>query len=160
MSNQREAFEKWWAATTALDVDVAEGRAAWAGYQFALSSAPSAEPVAWMADCDFFYANEDRPDNAKPLYTTPPNLSAAVAAAREQDARVCDELANNPENGTEYQNGAEWAGNRIRAQQDPDGLAALEELCMKVAIATWYASPDDNPEAACRAIVQSVLKGE
>lgn len=167
MSEQREAFEQ---AVTAefekpvcLDRD-GEGYAdgyvdsAWWGYKAALSSAPSAKPVAWMHSIDrpehdvgydrdyFTVYYKPTPGFCIPLYLAPPHLSAAVAAAREQDASVCDEMTDWPLDkhpaatidSNEYligiQRGLINATNAIRALQSPDGLAELREfgfVCFK-----------------------------
>jgi hypothetical protein len=94
-----------------------------------------------------------------PLYLAPPTVDAAVEAFKQEAIEVCNELANSPENSSDYQDGAEWSGQRIRAL--PGGAKALEDVCVEVAVAVTRATCDESQillMEELRAIVQSVIR--
>jgi len=142
MSEQREAFEQWYEA------DCLPAESDWfkrdddGDYWHATTSAAWA---AWQARAA--------------LSSAPPNLSAAVAAAIEQDARVCDQVE--AENARSNDGGFAWqCAERIRAQQDPDGLAALRDLMLKVARKINDGGFGEFTELGITEVVDRVLRGE
>lgn len=66
---------------------------------------------------EWFYS---KPHRKKYTPETPAYLAAQEAweAAHEACAKVCGELADNPENSEQYRMGANWARERIRARSD------------------------------------------
>jgi hypothetical protein len=133
-------------------------------------SAPGQEAVAEIklreGDLRYIHWNtylQQLPEGTK-LYLAPPTVQAAVAAFMQKAIEVCNELANSPENSSDYQDGAEWSGQRIRSL--PGGAKALdeyvEEKCIDILRSVFHGlrvgqwSTVDDP----RAIVQSVIRKE
>jgi hypothetical protein len=131
-------------------------------WQAAIASKPEAQPVAevLMHECEkIIDASMSFMDSAAigtELYTASPTVQAAVAIAYKLAAKT---LLNGSFVHDEAPDArlAKAAAEVILALTPADAEKALEEQYMKVAIATWYASPSDNPEDACRAIVQRVI---
>lgn len=140
--------------------------------QAALSSAPSAKPVSlrvyvehgWgclRTETGQLIKSKKIEDFHETTYleasSSQPNLSAAVAAAREQDAQVC--APHEDDDGIDRQCKRECR-EAIRALQTEDGLAALREFGLKVA---GIAAADCRANATrfeLAAIVDRVMKGE
>lgn len=177
MDKQREAFEKWWNNECEVWLPSTEYDTAWKAWQAALSSAPSAEPVRnpdkfrpiWSEALKEFVNSPDvlTPGSVQWVRTVPPNLSAAVAAAREQDAEVCAALrlewARMKVGATDgrydmMEDAATVCEDEIRALQTEDGLAALREFGLKVGEAAIYY--DVDTKIAMTEIVDRVMKGE
>lgn len=138
MSEQREAFDViGWNKTIRDSVDALLAEAGYSEdssariqlscMNFSPASAPSAEPVNFDASDTNFSGV------LVPLYEAS-ILSAAVAAAREQDARVCEKVAfkradgSTPPTMIEHNKAVAKCSKAIRALQSPDGLEALRGM--------------------------------
>lgn len=134
-----------------------------------LSSATNAEPIAQVVFWDGGSINVingmDKlialPVGTKIYATAPPNLSAAVAAVREQDIRVIESRANSDNNLH-----APSCVDEIRGLQTEDGLEALQTFGMMVAKASSvkqypiYLVKTGALDAELLNLVDCVMKGE
>ena len=195
MSDQREALRNALHAQYLKDCDdnaIVPDHASAFNFVFdTLSSAPSAEPALYMArnksnkkfyatsfskaEAELFLAqsslkNDGVEAEVLALYTATPHLSAAIAAAREQDARLCAKVAIKRVDGStvptliEHNKAAVKCSNAIRAQQDPDGLAALREMISRAVYEALdrygYPNLNGNKQDIANECADRALKGE
>jgi hypothetical protein len=127
-----------------------------------------AEPVAWLIPEKGFvtqdkdWATSDGKDMVEPLYTTPPQANALVAAAYRKAAEICDKQAEQDRAaheahvgsitcGSPYHEGAADAADecmfKILAAIPADAEAALREVSEKLAEAIKGAFKDEIASA-------------